>query len=91
MRLETGPVQMPDDWPGVFIRGDNAVFFAGAIERIVEALEIEDVNALHIDVMLVGSLVKTLRGCVVRQGEEPEGLQKIEFRKDTDDAAEDQA
>jgi hypothetical protein len=23
-RVETGPVQFGDDWPGVFIRGDNA-------------------------------------------------------------------
>lgn len=23
-RVETGPVQFNDDWPGVFIRGDNA-------------------------------------------------------------------
>ena len=25
-RIETGPVQFGDDWPGVFIRGDNALY-----------------------------------------------------------------
>lgn len=24
-RVETGPVQFGEDWPGVFIRGDNAL------------------------------------------------------------------
>jgi hypothetical protein len=23
-RVETGPVQFGEDWPGIFIRGDNA-------------------------------------------------------------------
>ena len=30
-RVETGPVQFGDDWPGVFIRGDNAFGFAMAL------------------------------------------------------------
>jgi hypothetical protein len=31
-RIETGPVQFGDDWPGVFIRGDNALWFAKCLE-----------------------------------------------------------
>ena len=27
-RVETGPLQIGDDWPGVFIRGDNAFYYA---------------------------------------------------------------
>lgn len=27
-RVETGPLQFGDDWPGVFIRGDNAMRYA---------------------------------------------------------------
>ncbi len=27
-RVETGPVQFGDDWPGVFIRGDRAGWLA---------------------------------------------------------------
>lgn len=26
-RVETGPVQFGDDWPGYFMRGDNVVYF----------------------------------------------------------------
>lgn len=31
-RLETGPVQFNDDWPGVFIRGDRAAYYAMMLE-----------------------------------------------------------
>ena len=34
MRPETGPTQFGDDWPGIFIRGDNAFFYL----KICEAL-----------------------------------------------------
>lgn len=34
-RVETGPVQFGDDWPGVFIRGDEALHMA---LRLREAL-----------------------------------------------------
>lgn len=27
-RVETGPTQFGDDWPGLFIRGDNAAYYA---------------------------------------------------------------
>jgi hypothetical protein len=30
-RVETGVVQFEDDWPGVFIRGDNATFIANLL------------------------------------------------------------
>ncbi len=32
MRPETGPMQFGDDWPGIFIRGDNAMAEAMMIE-----------------------------------------------------------
>jgi hypothetical protein len=35
-RVETGPVQFGDDWPGVFIRGDNAFYIAMCLRRVVE-------------------------------------------------------
>lgn len=30
-RVETGPTQFGDDWPGVFIRGDVAAYLATAV------------------------------------------------------------
>ena len=35
-RVETGVVQIGDDWPGVFIRGDNALMrYAPALEALL--------------------------------------------------------
>lgn len=31
-RVETGPVQFGDDWPGIFIRGDDCIGFAQVIQ-----------------------------------------------------------
>lgn len=30
-RLETGKLEVPNDWPGIFIRGDNALYYAACI------------------------------------------------------------
>ena len=30
-RVETGPLQINDDWPGIFVRGDDCVFLASLI------------------------------------------------------------
>ncbi len=37
-RVETGAVQFGDDWPGLFIRGDNAFGILLAIKRLDEDL-----------------------------------------------------
>ena|ERR1700720_1643418 len=34
-RIETGPVQFNDDWPGFFIRGDNAFALRLAMANIL--------------------------------------------------------
>jgi hypothetical protein len=40
-RIETGPVQFGDDWPGLFIRGDNAAMYANAIHNALEEIDKE--------------------------------------------------
>jgi len=37
-RLETGVVQPEGDWPGVFIRGDNAFALAMAIKHVAATI-----------------------------------------------------
>lgn len=34
-RVETGVVQFGDDWPGVFIRGDNAAYYSMALDSLL--------------------------------------------------------
>jgi hypothetical protein len=36
-RVETGPIQIGDDWPGVFIRGDNAIYYRMCLEALLHA------------------------------------------------------
>ncbi len=36
-RVETGAVQFGDDWPGTFIRGDNAMNYAVHLEAVLKA------------------------------------------------------
>jgi hypothetical protein len=60
-RPETGPMQFGDDWPGVFIRGDNALFDARAIDA---ALMFVPKERWDIASMLRG-LRDTLQSCSV--------------------------
>ena len=59
-RVETGPVQFGDDWPGVFIRGDNANYYAFMLEKALSG-EID-----VIEEMTIKDLIKTLQSCVVK-------------------------
>lgn len=35
-RVETGPVQFGDDWPGLFVRGDNCIAIAMALRIFLD-------------------------------------------------------
>lgn len=54
-RVETGAVQFGDDWPGVFIRGDNAGYYALMLESVLRGDN--DPYAL----IAVNSLLRLLR------------------------------
>jgi len=41
----TGAMQFQDDWPGLFIRGDDAIMLLAAIEQLKERLA-EDPDAV---------------------------------------------
>lgn len=48
-RVETGPVQFGDDWPGAFIRGDNAGWYAMQVGMLLR-------QDLPLDPMLANEL-----------------------------------
>jgi hypothetical protein len=56
-RVETGPVQFGDDWPGYFIRGDNAFALRLAIANIL--VNPNDVFAR----MQLHAIMEELDGC----------------------------
>jgi hypothetical protein len=57
-RPETGPMQFGDDWPGVFIRGDDAFGYAFALRRAVERLA--EFDSSSVDVARLADLVELL-------------------------------
>jgi hypothetical protein len=38
-RVETGPVKFGSDWPGIFIRGDEAFFFEQALALLLKRIK----------------------------------------------------
>jgi hypothetical protein len=46
LRPETGVMQFGDDWPGVFIRGDNAFGYLMALQTAIRKLEEIDMDPL---------------------------------------------
>lgn len=63
-RVETGPIQFGDDWPGVFIRGDNAMAIAIALKNA--AAEMKRKGCSDWDVMQVEDVRRTLAKCDAR-------------------------
>lgn len=62
-RIETGPVWFVDDWPGIFIRGDEAFGFGSALAKVLEDHLAGDVIAKTI----LSDLAETLLSCDVRK------------------------
>lgn len=73
-RIETGVVQFDDDWPGVFIRGDNAFGYAMTVKQAAEA--IHDPSLAFLRLNLAG-LAELLASCQVKGGQQPEGTQHV--------------
>lgn len=61
-RVESGPLQFDDDWPGVFIRGDDALGYAMLLDRAVEVL---NEKGECIDAAVVGGFSRLLKSCLV--------------------------
>jgi hypothetical protein len=45
--MESGPLQVGDDWPGYFLRGDHALHLAGLLRGA--AADLEAYNPLRAD------------------------------------------
>jgi hypothetical protein len=51
----TGAMQFRDDWPSLFVRGDDAIMLLGAIEQLTERV------AHHPDVIIASALARLAR------------------------------
>jgi hypothetical protein len=57
----------PDDWPGVFIRGDHALFYATALRELLSRFGPGDI--IHHPALW--QLAQTMGSCEVTDGNEP--------------------
>lgn len=48
-RAENGPMRFPDDWAGVFIRGDSALHYAMLVREAVKATEQTPILSLQLN------------------------------------------
>lgn len=71
MRAETGPIQFGDDWPGVFIRGDNAFHFAMHLATILADVTNSPEHPMSVAILRNG-LLDILRSPIVSADHEPE-------------------
>jgi len=62
MRCETGPIRFGDDWPGVFIRGDNAAYYAHIVRRAATSDTIGP-DRLMVDRAVLKGLAELLESC----------------------------
>ena len=62
-RIETGPLRFENDWPGVFIRGDDAIGYSAVVRRAAEKMaELEDAD---VSLARLIELANLLRSCMV--------------------------
>ena len=62
-RVETGPVRFGDDWPGIFIRGDDVLRFVLALEVTLDRLPDASFLREALSEETVKSLSQLLQSC----------------------------
>ena len=69
-RPETGPMQFGEDWPGCFIRGDNACYLGRLLQELLDTV-VPPLSPIEYSVMEVEQLrsfIKMLQSADVRSG-----------------------
>ncbi len=64
VRVESGPIQFGDDWPGIFLRGDEASAMSFYLLSAIERLE-KNETLDPLTIMYLKGLAKTLSDCRV--------------------------
>jgi hypothetical protein len=63
-RVETGPVAFGEDWPGVFVRGDEATYYAEVLAQSIEAIRAGR-EPSKMDLVVLSGLADLLASCRV--------------------------
>lgn len=69
-RVETGAIQFGDDWPGIFIRGDHAAYYAMCLNTIMD--EHSEASSDAIARLHVGGLIELLESSRIASHKEKE-------------------
>lgn len=69
-RAESGPIQFGSDWPGVFVRGDHAFYYAACLEHVLGQLEKKDIVDA-VSVAALEGLVGLLKSSNIGFGTKP--------------------
>lgn len=81
-RIETGAVQFGDDWPGLFIRGDNAFHLMLCVRRLAHLLEDHPNAEVVLNLGQVRSYTDSIeRDVVVRRAADTEGRRGADNEK----------
>lgn len=76
-RLEDGPIQFADDWPGVFIRGDTAEAYRSTLERtLADVVETGQINMVRLAVLR--GLISDLASADIRGDVTPTKFKSVE-------------
>jgi len=81
-RPETGTMQFGNDWPGVFIRGDNAVFYASCLSLMLRASR-EGKSCDPLTEMYVEGFISLLTSSDIRNRPVPQLAQLLEQSEET--------
>lgn len=65
-RVETGVVEFPDDWPGIFIRGDRALSYALLLRQAAHVIDGQEGARLRVLWGGVAALADLLHQCDAR-------------------------
>ena len=76
MRIESGPTQFGQDWPGLFLRGDECLGYALALQEFLKRNPIQDNHTIE-DAPVKG-LLEMLRSPDTRRRVKVQKLKPIE-------------
>lgn len=64
-RVETGPIQFGEDHPGLFVRGDQAGYYAMVLKQLVESLNQSETELDPIAMVQIDELQKLFASPIV--------------------------
>lgn len=80
VRAETGMMTFGDDWPGIFLRGDSALYYAHVLDLLLTYYCKDEMNA--IDKAQITSLQNLLNSCSALIADKSDETQKMKPFKD---------